>query len=470
MTPRHQRGGAVGSALLFGALVAASAPAETPPRLAASELQPGVGQSVRLWLSYSGPWPVDARWTGVDEADGAEARVVARSPGPLSIEVSVPGRPPARVRLDVQPAANRGPLPPPTVTVRALSGVSLPCGDPRYPKLAGLWAVGCSGAGVDRAEHLLDHSRFALTGPALSPGVAEGRLYAPTRDHGLWVLPEPAPDHDVHHMPDAGLAPPGFDGQRAAVSTEGQVEVFALSENTRQRYIADPAPWYPPALAGPWVAWVDLRDRALTGEDLWLLAPGAREAEPWVRAPGDQRHVAGGGDRWMGWIDDDAVTIEDLERRERRRHPTDAHTSRGLTMWGPVACWEVWDDGDIDLACSDGLRVDRPGHQRSPSRYGPWLLFQEGAQTLLAAADALVLDDDDPRATALGPRVPAPEALRGARVDGGVRYALQLPEGPWTVARHGPEGWGPPEPIEGGAISLVAPWGDAIRLAPAYAL
>lgn len=420
-----------------------------------------------MWLElrYDGSWPAALDWAGVDRAEGPVAEVLARAPGPIVVSVAQGARSEA-ITLEVQPAANRGPIEAPPPLVRSLPALAGTCSDGRFPRLAGAWAVGCGPSGmVDRAVELATNRVVSLTGAAASPALAPGVVYAPGLEHGLWRLPEPNPVPGVHRMPAPGVEAVATDGARVAVCTREDVQVFALFDAGRQRYAGRPAPWYWPAVSSLGVAWVELRDAALTGEDIWFLADGAHTPEPLVRKAGQQRHLAASGP-FLGWIDDDGVRVEDLRSGERRFYAADAHTSAGLSLWGPVACFEVFDGIDVDVACTDGLEVDRPEHQRGPSRYGPWILFREGAQVLLATAASLTLDDDDPRAAPLGPRVADPAALRGARVDGGVVYALELPPGRWALELRGPTGWVEAGTLDGGAAEIVAPWGDAARLAP----
>ena len=64
------------------------------------------------------------------------------------------------------------------------------------------------------------------------------------------------------------------------------------------------------------------------------------------------------------------------------RFPADAHTARRLALDGEVACWEQWTGDEVDVHCSDGVQLRRPGHQRNPSRFGRWLLVVEEGRAL----------------------------------------------------------------------------------------
>lgn len=113
---------------------------------------------------------------------------------------------------------------------------------------------------------------------------------------------------------------------------------------------------------------------------------------PLSAGPGHQRHVVGSGDT-LAWVEPGALVIQDTRTGEARHLPVDTGFSAPPTLWGQVACWEERPapgpegarDG-VDIRCSDGLDAAGPGHQRWPSRYGPWLLYREGDQPWLRTA------------------------------------------------------------------------------------
>ena len=184
-------------------------------------------------------------------------------------------------------------------------------------------------------------------------------------------------------MPFDGVAPAATDGVRVVISAGDDLQWMVLGEGRRYHVASDPLPWYAPAIEGRWIAWVE---RGPDGsEDVWLYDLEARETRVVAAGPEHERHVAIQGG-YLGWIAESEVVVIDLETGARRSWPADAHTSRGLSLWGEVACWEAWSGRDIDVVCSDGLRVGGPGHQRNPSRWGPWLLYVQDGKTRLARA------------------------------------------------------------------------------------
>jgi len=282
--------------------------------------------------------------------------------GPLGLLVAV--------ALAAEPAADLQVLP--------LPWLDGPCQDPRYPRLAGEWAVGCGPSGrVDRALHLATRRTVALEGGAVSPGVAPGVVYAPTRDHGLWRLPSGETDPQAPLVPLAGIAPPATDGDRVALALADGLQLFRLDERIRHTWDASPAPWYPPALDGELVAWVTRQDGS---EDIWALVDD--QAVPVATTAAHERHVAVSGDL-VGWVSDDGVHTWDARTGARQAWPTDAHTTRRLSLHDGVACWEAWNGVDVDVACSDGVRWGGEGHQRSPDRQGGQLLVMDRGRALL---------------------------------------------------------------------------------------
>lgn len=332
-----------------------------------------------------------------------------------------------------------------------MEGLQQPCLDARYPQLSGAWAVGCRGAAVNLAVHLDTGEQVLLERAAQSPALAAGVVYAPTVAHGLWTLPDPVPDRQIV-VPVQGAA--GTDGQRVAVATTDDIQVMQIGERTRRHIDADPAPWYPPAVSAWGVAWVQ------SGEDVWFARAGAQQGRALADGPDHQRHVAASG-RWVAWIEDAGVVVYDVEQDTRQLFETDAHTSRGLSLWGPTACWEHWNGADIDVWCSDGLRVDGPGHQRAPSRVGARMLVRDAGQVVVLQLDELVFDDTDPRVVTAGERVQDPTAWGGSRVQGEVTLVMPDLDGDWRV-----EGWHAgawvPVPIVGGVVRWDG--GDALRL------
>lgn len=427
--------------------------------VAASDVRPTVGETVRLFAAWDGGWPAEIAWEGVDADAGLEAAVTPRAPGPLVVRAGE-----ASITLDVQPADNVGSnvIRP---EVRPLPDVpATACRDDRYPSLAGAWIAWCSPTGrVDRATDLVTRATASLSAAVEAPGLGPAAILAGIR--GLFRLPDPLPVAEAVRVADPPIGPPATDGTHAAFAWADRVEAFDVTDVVRPRTDARPLLGQPVAIAWPWAAWVE--DGGVTGEDIWARAEDGRRF-PLARAPRSERLVVG-QDRWIAWTDEEGVYVQDMGRGERRVYAADTGFQHAPSLWGPVACWEDRGAlragaGDIDLLCSDGLELRRAGHQRAPARWGPWLLFREGERTWVATAPFLVLDDDDPRAEPGGATIAG--GWRGARRDGPVTWTFDWPAPRWRVERWDGAAWAPGEPLGVGRVAVTHPGGDAIRLVP----
>jgi hypothetical protein len=423
-----------------------------------------VGEAVRVRATWAGAWPADFAWSGATADTGQSALVHVTTPGDLTI-----GAGERSMILHVQPGRNTGALPTERPVALPLYDVAAGnCRNDRYPALAGAWVVWCSASGmVDRALDLVSRSAVSLGGGAAAPGLASAAIFDAMR--GIWRLPGADADTTIARAATTPIGPPATDGAHGAAGWVDHIEAFALEDSRRIHTDAHPLPGAPVALAWPLAAWVQADP--MTGEDVWVReADGS--AHPLAREDGDERNVAGDG-RWLAWTaaggeDGGAVFVEDTQRHERRRYAADTGFYSGLGMWGPVACWE--DRGDmrrggpdgVDVRCSDGVEVRRPGDQLHPFRWGPWVLFREDDKVWVATADELVLDDDDPRADDAG--VTLPGGYRGAHRDRPVTWSLTWPAPGWRVEAWDGAGWRSLGPLATGAVTIVNPAGDAVRL------
>lgn len=292
-----------------------------------------------------------------------------------------------------------------------LHGLDHACQDARYPALAGPWVVACGPEGlVDRALSLETGVELRLPAQAAAPGLAEGLLLlVGSPAGGIRLEPGGATLLDLPQVRTRTLAPPATDGTRGAVLAEGSVSAWPLTERTRVTHPARPVGWYPPALAGQVLAWV--QDGGADGEDVWALGLEGEDAAPRPLAggPGHQRHVVGSGD-FLAWVEPGAVVIHDTRTGQERRLPVETGFSAPPTLWGEVLCWEErpapGPEGErdgVDIRCSDGLDAAGPGHQRWPSRFGPWLLYREGDQPWLRTAEQPPATTDAPSAAGSAP-------------------------------------------------------------------
>jgi len=326
------------------------------------------------------------------------------------------------------------------------------CEDRRFPSLAGAWLLGCDGLGrVAWAEGLPDGPQVEISEPSGRIGAAGGALYAHAPTPHTWRLPDPSPAEAGAWGLAVPIASPAFDGAHVALALDGRIAAFGVGDRVQLSWEAAPRPWFPPAISWPTVLWVDDRDAAARGTDLWRWDQGGGPPRPFVVRPGDQRHVAA-GEGWAAWTDEEGVWLARLADGARWLRRCEAGFRAGPALWSGAVCWEERAAGDIDVACSDGLRVGGPGDQGWPSRSGPWLLYREGDEVWLATARELTVRADDPRA------IP----IQG----GGFAVRLAWPAPGWCAEAAARDGWVQAGRVPvGDAVELRSP-GEALRLAP----
>ena len=89
-------------------------------------------------------------------------------------------------------------------------------------------------------------------------------------------------------------------------------------------------------------------------------------------------------DRYFkAWMSDTSVFIRDLSTGLTAEQSGRFHSNQSLAISGSLVCFESLNEEDIDIFCSNGFHLQRPGHQRNPSIWKDWLVFHEGDQALL---------------------------------------------------------------------------------------
>ncbi len=280
---------------------------------------------------------------------------------------------------------------------QGVPGVAIPiyaasnrCRDPRYPQLAGPWIVACGGDGqVDRVLSLHTGAEHALPFSDDSPGVGPGYLVVMSDPATMVHLTTEGPEVEPAPTPIRRrlVAPPSTDGAHIAVLTESHTWAFSTPDRARKMYEAQPAGWFPPALAWPWVAWV----QAAEDGTLEVRALEVDSPSPVILSENGGKHVTGPGamdiaNGRLAWVEPDAVVVMDPLTGERTHNPARTGFNSPITLWNGVVCWETRDGTDLNIECSDGLEVSGAGHQSWPSRWDRWLLYREGDQVLLLTA------------------------------------------------------------------------------------
>ena len=294
------------------------------------------------------------------------------------------------------------------------------CADDRYPALAGEWVVGCVGDDqVNVAVSLVSGRVVTLKDPVFAPALGDGWLWATGRPSGGWELPVAArggfDGEEPIMVPHHGVAPAAVTRagatRLAVVPYETHIDLIDLAKHVWPRWDARPLPGESVAVGVGWAAWTERDVQGDTGENVWLVQTALAKTDllsnglSWAKTEllsnglpavvaggaGDQHGVVGGGSS-LWWVDGDEVVHLDLKTAEQRRFPAFTGFEAGLAVAddGSVSCWEDRRGLDtplgIDIRCSDGTVLDRPGDQRWPSLGGGWLIWREGEQILATRA------------------------------------------------------------------------------------
>ena len=257
-------------------------------------------------------------------------------------------------------------------------GIELGCEDSRYPALAGPWILWCSHGLVDRVRSLETGEDFPLPMAHRSPGIGPNRVYIPGQHGGLIHLAPEGPiiDEDITYIHQNIVSPGTVSGDWVAVLTTDSLQAFPIRQRARRTFSVQPAEWYPPALSPPFVAWVENGDS--NGEDIyWIDVEEEHMGQILSGGIGNQRHVVASNGHFA-WVEPDGLVIFNIATEEHIRFSTVTGFNAAPTLWENIACWEERADTHIDIQCSNGLLIDRPGHQLHPSLYAEWLIFREG--------------------------------------------------------------------------------------------
>ena len=106
------------------------------------------------------------------------------------------------------------------------------------------------------------------------------------------------------------------------------------------------------------------------GKPLWTIPEADRDNVRALVVTPDGKHLISAGD--------DAV-IKVWNTATDERQTISAHTGFNAppTLYSGVVCWEYRSTADIDIRCSDGMKLSREGHQTHPFRYDGTLFFRE---------------------------------------------------------------------------------------------
>ena len=167
---------------------------------------------------------------------------------------------------------------------------------------------------------------------------------------------------------------------RFLLSTPEALEVMTIGSNKRESIPrSKPAPWTTPTLYGEALFWVQI-DEGIS--KIWWKENTEKPAQIFAEGSEHFTHVTGDKE-WVAWRGDSEVFLRNWSTAQESRFGGQVHVNDRLALSNGLLCWEEWKEEDIDIHCSNGLHLEREGHQRSPSLWNGWLLFHEGRQSLL---------------------------------------------------------------------------------------
>ena len=246
------------------------------------------------------------------------------------------------------------------------------CSDRRYPAIFGDWVVGCGSNGhVDRAISLLDGKLIRLPTSSESVGFGEVPVFG---RRGVYDWQDARLNSTVRIINE--MVAPSFNQHDRIASLESdQVRLRVGAKSWTAS--ANPRGWYPPALLGQQVIWVN--DDGDGGSDLMSWRPG-ESVEVYAGGDGEQRHVVSSKTH-VAYLDSNQVVVRNQAAQITASYS--AIVIDRLSIWEDNVCWSAWSTEDIDIFCSNGFHLARKGHQLWPSHSDKALVFQEEGQVMI---------------------------------------------------------------------------------------
>ena len=262
--------------------------------------------------------------------------------------------------------------------IRPLPWLGSVCSTSSLPRVSGGWVFGCDSEGrPNRALHLLSDERVQFGAPQGAWGLSEGVVLDL---HGKAAFLPGGEEMLLTPISSALHAPLVSHDQTLVFSGVQGIETMPLGGTRRTRIEeSTPAPWYAPAVNDHGVFWVELHNGK---EEIHWMPHQGGSSEPLAAGSKPLRHVAADGD-YVAWMSDTSVFIRDLSTGLTAEQSGRFHSNQSLAISGSLVCFESLNEEDIDIFCSNGFHLQRPGHQRNPSIWKDWLVFHEGDQALL---------------------------------------------------------------------------------------
>ncbi|MEC7985702.1 MAG: hypothetical protein VX278_11105 [Myxococcota bacterium] len=246
-----------------------------------------------------------------------------------------------------------------------------PCIDPRFPVIHHGWILGCNRRGLV-AESYNPQTYRTTQLPAGYEYVGLGGAVQLGAD-GSFSLTTKTLDKKERILEAVNAPPAGNENIWVYTTDEA---VFYKEGRQAQSVQARPKGWYPPALWGERIVWVE--NDGVGGETLWLW--DLETTRPLMPSSSPQRHPIASG-LWLGWVEEEKIWLGNFQLNEKR--VIDAKAVDRLALHNEKACWSQWGEDDIDIHCSDGFVLKREKHQLWPSLWGNKLVFQEDGRLMM---------------------------------------------------------------------------------------
>lgn len=136
------------------------------------------------------------------------------------------------------------------------------------------------------------------------------------------------------------------------------------------------------AVAKDGVAWVAAGPQGF--REVWWKSHAQPLPRPLEVGAADPHHPVTDG-QWIAWVSQGNIKVFDPRNNSQTRVDANTGFNAPPSFHQSVLCWEERSDDDVDIACSDGVKLQRPGHQTHPIRTQHRLFFRE--QGLLWAWD-----------------------------------------------------------------------------------
>lgn len=247
------------------------------------------------------------------------------------------------------------------------------CRDPRHPALYADWVSSCDELGlvsklvsiVTAKEIDVDQSDADFVGPQLWWSGIQGGLWDGNGLDNKYRLSQPL------------IAPAVIDGDW--VVGVGGSNLWVKSTITQKTIAisAQPKPWALPAVTGQRVAWIN--DDGHGGADIWTWSE-SNGIETLASEEAWEHSVVSWPEHWA-WLEPERIVIHNIETGIQSEIQT--RVVDGLTVWEDGVCWSAMGPKDLDIFCSDGLKLDRKGDQHWPYRSNSALIFRENNRVML---------------------------------------------------------------------------------------